>query len=1171
MSTTYENNNILATNNAKLFGDGKLLTQTTKSNWFTYLAPTVQLSVGYDYGNGPGFGWSGTIEELLYYPWQLSAVESQKVNSYLSIKWGITLDQTTPTNYLASNNDVIWDATANSGYKTDITVIGRDDCGALYQKQSTSTDDNDIISIGIGGIAVNNSSNANTITNDRAFLAWGHDNGVITNFSNTNMPSSLTSSAVCYQRIGRVWKSDASNFTNTLTVTAGKAGYYIFNKKLFKPVLMISNSATDWTAATTYNPTSIVNGIATYDGVTIGDGQYFTFAVINAAPGGITSNLNLWLSADDKASLNTNTDNTAVTSWLDSSIISMNATAFNGPLFRSGASSNGLNFNPTVFFDGADDFLDLPDGFANFTNGLTHFNINRFESTNNYSRLFDFGNGAPNNNMLLARVSTTQDISYQSFNSTTVSLLTNTNGIVNNQYQMWGLTVNAGTAGSLQPSALFNKGLSVVTGSNYINPNVTKTINYIARSNWAADTYFRGSIPEFILYNRTLNATELNKINSYLAIKYGFTLNASVTNYVDSAGNIVFDYSSYWNRITGISRDDCQALEQLQSKSTETGALVTVSNGSSIATDNASNANLFATNNSWLVFGDNNKAITWSGVDIPVTSENVRLNRVWRAKETGTVGTVFVQVPNSTSALSTKLPTINGGAIVNLLVANASTSGKFSSTSNVVEVPMTLNGTNWETTYDFQDGDYFTFSTTKMCLAPAGITDGFTTWYKTNELSNGTIAPTTGTLTDLAYGNHTLTRNGVGTATVAAGSATISNYNKTLTFAGNAELLKTSLNQDQVMKANAGSLFSVVSSFPFDNASSGGIFGLNQTGSTIRTGISGKPNFNGNESSFANAGISNTPNILAMRAQVGTGLQGIINGSFGGVNATLTNRPVRSDYVLSMNVVWNGGWNNSKFNEAFSYERRLEDFEINTIDSYLALKYGQTLSHNYYSPAFDGTNASTTTIYDVSTYNNRIFGVGRDDIGCMSQNQSTSQLTGSMLKISVDGVINAENSNDKTKFTKDRSYIIFGDDNTGITWVDGGGSNKSKPYLYSQSVCWDKRINRQWKVRTTNDTSLLLVSIPAATSSSTTKLETVPTSLTSNAFKVYMLINDSDDFGINANQTEIEMSFNPTTNEYQCNHLFDKDKTYYVTFVYKLNNCGKDCLITNPNMRIKNN
>ncbi len=76
--------------------------------------------------------------------------------------------------------------------------------------------------------------------------------------------------------------------------------------------------------------------------------------------------------------------------------------------------------------------------------------------------------------------------------------------------------------------------------------NVVRNNNYIGRSNWAGDAIYGGGIAEMFLYNRDLSTIERNRVESYLALKYGITLDQSTaTNYVYSNGSIV------WNATTG--------------------------------------------------------------------------------------------------------------------------------------------------------------------------------------------------------------------------------------------------------------------------------------------------------------------------------------------------------------------------------------------------------------------------------------------------------------------------------------------------------------------------------------------------------------------------------------------------------------------------------------------
>ncbi len=83
--------------------------------------------------------WQGVYGELIAYNNYLTALEKQRIESYLALKYGVTLDQTTPLDYLASDGATkMWDATVNAAYNKDITGIGRDDNSDLNQKQSKS-------------------------------------------------------------------------------------------------------------------------------------------------------------------------------------------------------------------------------------------------------------------------------------------------------------------------------------------------------------------------------------------------------------------------------------------------------------------------------------------------------------------------------------------------------------------------------------------------------------------------------------------------------------------------------------------------------------------------------------------------------------------------------------------------------------------------------------------------------------------------------------------------------------------------------------------------------------------------------------------------------------------------------------------------------------------------
>ncbi|KAB1157307.1 hypothetical protein F7018_10275 [Tenacibaculum aiptasiae] len=142
--------------------------------------------------------FTGDISEVILYNKVLSSTERQRVNSYNAVKYGITLNQSTPTNYLASDGTVIWDATVNSAYVHDIAGVGRDESSALHQKQSKSVNIDALVAIGLGSVVATNAANTNTFTNNKDFLVWGNNNGSIA-MVNAGIPP------VFLQKISRNW------------------------------------------------------------------------------------------------------------------------------------------------------------------------------------------------------------------------------------------------------------------------------------------------------------------------------------------------------------------------------------------------------------------------------------------------------------------------------------------------------------------------------------------------------------------------------------------------------------------------------------------------------------------------------------------------------------------------------------------------------------------------------------------------------------------------------------------------------------------------------------------------------------------------------------------------------------------------------------------------------
>lgn len=82
--------------------------------------------------------FTGYSPEVIAYSRLLTPFERRKVDSYLALKYGLTL----PVSYLGSDGLLIWDYSANSSYNNRITAIYKDDVsGVDHSEASTSNEE----------------------------------------------------------------------------------------------------------------------------------------------------------------------------------------------------------------------------------------------------------------------------------------------------------------------------------------------------------------------------------------------------------------------------------------------------------------------------------------------------------------------------------------------------------------------------------------------------------------------------------------------------------------------------------------------------------------------------------------------------------------------------------------------------------------------------------------------------------------------------------------------------------------------------------------------------------------------------------------------------------------------------------------------------------------------
>jgi hypothetical protein len=124
----------------------------------------------------------GQIPEFIVYRKALNDKEKWRVESYLALKYGITLQLL--VSYFSSRNEEIWKKANNTNFNNRIIGIGRDSNSSLYQRQSTSIHDPaSSLILTRGNILLTDNYPTTQVSNeivDQNFILMGDNNGVQT-------------------------------------------------------------------------------------------------------------------------------------------------------------------------------------------------------------------------------------------------------------------------------------------------------------------------------------------------------------------------------------------------------------------------------------------------------------------------------------------------------------------------------------------------------------------------------------------------------------------------------------------------------------------------------------------------------------------------------------------------------------------------------------------------------------------------------------------------------------------------------------------------------------------------------------------------------------------------------------------------------------------------------
>lgn len=844
-------------------------------------------------------------------------------------------------------------------------------------------------------------------------------------------------------------------------------------------------------------------------------------AFLTTGPGGVNTNLRMWYRGD--MGVSTVADGVAVSGWKDQSNSANDAiqnTVASRPTYQDDA-ANLINFQPVVETAG-NQYL--------YTPGVPAVNMNVYAVGRRNA-------GATWNTLMRGQsadhpiivASGTGALGY--YDGTTASNKTSGFTHASGDTAMIGLVTR--TTGSVGYNTYNGR-----NGTQYSNIVDTHAGNLYALGNHQSGGRSYGDMAEVVYFSDSAHAAlDRAKVEGYLGAKYGITLtdntDADATinevisgtvregDYVASDGTTkMWDGvvgGTYKNNITVIGRDDASILEQKQSKSVQTTGLVTMALGSSVATTNAQNTGVFTVDKSFTSLGDDNGSIgAWTSTGAPT---NYRIiSRKWKVQETGTVGNVTLSVPDNSSTAATKLPP--EAAKIYLIT---DTDNDFTTGATVTAMTYNSTAKEWRTTVDLATGASFIGFATNPQPGPGGVTSGLQQWLRADigtNVNGSNNLTTTGGNAWADQGPSARDINFVNSDPQLVANSM--NYNPAVSYDGDDWMRIDGTNATFYNGWTAGDQFSVVKAgettgnraFPYYIGGAGLGHHYTYSNGYIYTGYgaTARKAWHPTTLTVAEGGGTTTAgytvDVLQSRIMEQQSSAGNWQTSFDGRTQYNTNTNTVRFNSADGSVHYGaypglGNWL-GQASEYITYNRILADYEERRVNSYNAAKYGITLQQatatDYFaSDCPDPTCITGTKIWNATTanvsgtkYDDDITVIGRDDGSLLTQKQSKSINTSSLVAVSHGTSFAATNDTNTTEFDADKSFLAIASENSNATsWTVTGAPT-------------DRRIlNRKYQSQETGTVGQVRIQIPDDSSTLTSKLPI-------EASKVYLLTKTAD-------------------------------------------------------------
>lgn len=982
-----------------------------------------------EYVIGYGFDFSddfqGGVAELISYSSPLNDADQTNVLSYLAIKYGITLDEdpsSSSINYdYKLSGSTIWPGSSNTAYHAyhhDVAGVGKDEFEqTLNQTQSQSINDATIV----------NMDSPSDLDNGE-YLVWGNNDST-NEFTNTHLITGIT------HRLNRTWKVKHTGDVGTVTVK-----FDITNLSVDKDYTTLNMIKAPSTASIPddlgeddvaelvlggYVVSSEGRDWLVFEDVAFDDGDFFTIGgdVQTIAPGGVAAGLTLWLRPNSGVNF---TESDLVTSWSDVSGNGNDADQGDDDE-KPTLVRNVINGNNALDFD--NDFLDGVAGFNTNELFVVALPDATITPSNDIGFLLGFKNGAFDGLYLGDQGDVTNaSVGYAFGNYRSAQ----TAGTISSSVAILNARNNAGAT----KQELYANDNQIDNFESNAGDFGNRNNSFFRLGNNFLETQaYDGKITEIISYNDRLSESEHRDVVSYLALKYGITLDISAEAYTVE-GESIYDNTGYGYDIAGIGLNLDHGLNQRASMSSNSGAMMKVAAGASFG------------NRDYVVWGNDgtSKALVKSD-EVPPGFSDERLQTEWRVDVYGSPGAVDVGVyvggVNDYDARSRE------ASLYTLLINDTN---DFSTASTTISGNYFSGDTVFFEGVSFLDNDYFTVGipeTIDLNPAPA-------LWLRADF---GTDVSVGGELVaswvDNGLGNNATS---TGTARPAFVENAI-NGNPALDFDGSNDYIGGAagfytqeyfivLDPDiTYTSSSAGGIVVGFESGDFSAFGLGDVTGaftnevvthLLQASTSYRSAQTGSASystpvlFNARENASDNG-----QNIYADGALISNSEANASSYS------TLSNRA----YRLGQDLNGSTDYFNGKIAEIISFSQPLNDEAHRNIETYLAIKYGISLDISSEGYTVDGVE-----IYSNSSFANDIAGIGANNEQGLTQSASSSLNTSAVITVSDPGAL------------QNGDYLLWGHNGGGVTATTSG-----------LPATLTERLNRKWSIAETGDVGTVTI------------------------------------------------------------------------------------------------